>query len=187
MNPRRRREAELLRTLEGIAASRRRTPLPVTLWNWRKELTVAGFALIAALVVVSSLGLPWLVIVASALVGVFWPPWSERLRGFAWQIVTPHLLRSGLYQAGIQNRDGRLPVIVRVTSEPFGERLRLRLPSGTCAEDLWYSRDILRAACRSADVHVFRDERRAHLVTVDVVRRPPPSAGPGYGDRELAA
>jgi hypothetical protein len=153
-------------------AARQRTPLPVTLWNWRKELAVLGAALILALVLVSTLGLPWLIVGLSAVIGLLGPPWSEQLRGFVWQILTPHLLRSGLYQAGIQNRAGRLPVIVRITREPFGERLRLRCPPGTCAEDLWYARDILRAACRAADVHVFRDEWRAHMITVDVIRNP---------------
>ena len=98
-----------------------------------------------------------------------------------------HLLRSGLYHAGIHNRKGRRPVIVRITREPFGERLRLRCPPGTCAEDFYYATDILRAACKATDVRVTRDERRAHIVTVDVIRRPAGDDGTGYGQRELAA
>ncbi len=62
-------------------------------------------------------------------------------------------------------------MIVRVTSEPFGERLLLRCPAGTSAEDIYAERDALRAACWAADVLVARDEQRSHLVTVDVIRR----------------
>jgi hypothetical protein len=109
--------------------------------------------------------------VVSAMIGLFWPPWPAQLNGLFWQFVTPHLLRSGLYHAGIANRNGRRPFVVRVSREPFGERLRLRCPPGTCAEDLYYATDILRAACRATDVRVMRDGWRAHIVTVDVIRR----------------
>ena len=63
-------------------------------------------------------------------------------------------------------------MIIQVTSEPFGERVRLWCPAGTSAEDIHAARDVLRAACWAADVRVARDEQRSHLVTVDVIRRP---------------
>jgi hypothetical protein len=182
-----RRDRELLRTFERQMTIRRHAPLPVILWNWRKELLILGAVMILGLVVAGTLGPLSLLAVASAMIGLFWPPWPEQFSELFWQIVTPHLLRSGLYHAGIQNRNGRMPFIVRITREPFGERLRLRCPPGTCAEDLYDAREILRAACRATDVRVMRDERRAHIVTVDVIRRPSGDGTADDGQRELAA
>ena len=108
---------------------------------------------------------------AAAMIGAPPRPWTERLSALVWQLATPHLLRSGLYQAGIQNRSGMRPVIVRVTREPFGERVRLWCPAGIAAEELLSARAILRAACRAVDVQIIRDEKRSHVVTVDVIRR----------------
>lgn len=159
---------------------RRRTPLPTLIWSWRKELALLGYAAILFIAVVRTFGTAWTIIGTSATVCIFPSSWFERLTAFAWQLITPHLLRSGMYQARIQNRDGRQPVIIRVTSEPFGERLRLWCPAGTSAEDLHAARGILRAACRAADVKVTRDQQRSHVVTLDVIRRPP-QAGPTHG------
>ena len=131
----------------------------------------AGIAVLFAVVMRTS-GIAWAVAGLSAAVGAFSPPWSEQMKAFAWQLITPHRLRAGLYHARIHNRHGRRPVIMRVTSEPFGERIRLWCPAGTSAEDLHHAREILRAACWARDVRVARDEQRAHLVTVDVIRRP---------------
>lgn len=125
---------------------------------------------ILSVAVVHVIGIALTIIALSAAIGAFCPPWSERLIECWWLLLTPYLLRSGLYHAGVQNRDGRLPRIVRVTREPFGERVRLRCPVGTSAEDIQAARPLLRAACRAVDVWVTRDEQRAHIVTVDVIR-----------------
>jgi hypothetical protein len=175
---RRRDEVDLWRTWERMVAPRRRTPRPIGLWNWRKELLILAVAAFLCTAVAGTFGLLWMVAGISALVGMCMMPWSPRSRSYFWQLVTPHLLRSGLYHAGIQNRSGRIPLIVRVTREPFGERVRLRCPAGICAEDIDFERETLRAACRCSDVRVMRDELRAHIVTVDVVRR--------YGDSDDA-
>jgi hypothetical protein len=97
--------------------------------------------------------------------------WSEQLSAFRWYLLTPHLLRSGLYQAWIQDRKGRQPLILRVRREPFGERVRLWCPTGLCAEDLHNKRAVLRAACRAADIRIIRDEQHSQIVTVDIIRR----------------
>jgi hypothetical protein len=153
-------------------APRRRTPWPVALWHWRRELAIVLVAAIMAIAVGSTFGLPWLVVGLSVLAAVLFPPWSPQFRAWLWQLASPHLLRSGMFHACIQNRYGRRPVIMRVTREAFGERVLLRCPPGVCAEDIEDAREILCAACRAADVRVTRDELRAHLVTVDVIRQP---------------
>jgi hypothetical protein len=169
---RRRREEELLDVLERAVTPRRRTLLPAHIWAWRKELALAAGIAVLFLVVVHTSSLVWAVVGLSAAVGALSPPWSEQLKAFGWQLVTPHRVRIGLYQARIQNRSGRRPMIIQVTGEPFGERVRLWCPAGTSAEDIYAARDVLRAACWAADVRVSRDEQRSHLVTVDVIRRP---------------
>ena len=169
---RRRRDEELLATLERVVTPRRRALLPALIWAWRKELALAAGIAFLFVVVVRTSSLAWAVVGLSAVAGAFSPPWSEQLKAFGWQLVTPHRLRAGLYQARIENRSGRRPMIVRISGEPFGERLLLRCPAGVSAEDIHAARDILRAACWAADVRVARDEQRSHLVIVDVIRRP---------------
>jgi len=168
----RRRDEELLGTLERALVPHRRSSLPGLAWAWRKELVLAaGIAVLFAIVVRTS-GIAWAVVGLSAAVGAFSPPWSEQMKALAWQLITPHRLRAGLYHARIHNRHGRRPVIIRVTSEQFGERVRLWCPAGISAEDIHAEREVLRAACWAADVRITRDEQRSHLVTVDVIRRP---------------
>lgn len=168
---RQRREARLLATLEGVITPRRRASLPALIWNWRREL--AGLVCVATvwIAVAHALSIAWAIVVLSAIIGMLSPPWPQRLIAFVWHLLTPHLLRSGIYQARIQNRNGRRPFIVRVTREPFGERVRLWCPAGTSAEDLQAARAVLRAACWAADVRVTRDKRRSQIVILDVVRR----------------
>ena len=165
------REVQLLETLDKLVIPRRRVSLPVLIWRWRKELACLVCVVVLFLAVVHALGIAWAVVGLSVAIGALSPPWSDRLTACGWQFITPHLLRSGLHEARIQNRRGRQPVIMRITREPFGERVRLRCPAGTCAEDLKAAREVLRAACWAADVRVTRDERRSHMVTVDVIRR----------------
>jgi hypothetical protein len=178
---RRQAEADLWRSLDRMGTPARRTSLPGVIWHWRKELAVLALVAFVAIAVASSFGFPWLIVGLSALAGVLSPPWSPQFRAWLWQLVTPHLLRSGMFHARIQNRYGRRPIIMRVTREAFGERVLLRCPAGVCAEDIEDAREMLRAACRAADVRVIRDEMRSHLVTVDVIRQPAAPGGPVRG------
>jgi hypothetical protein len=169
---RRRGEDELLGTLERALTPHRRPSLPVLVWEWRKDLALGLGIAALFVVVVRTSGIIWAVVGLSAALGALSPPWSARLRAFGCLLITPHRFRAGLYHARIQNRSGKRPVIIRVTSEPFGERIRLWCPAGISAEDIDDERDVLRAACWAADVRVTRDEQRSHLVTVDIIRRP---------------
>ena len=183
---RRREEIELPGMLERLTAPPRRASLPGLAWAWRKELLLLGTATVLFTAVAGTFGIVWALAGLSATLGVLSPPWSERLTAFGWQLITPHLLRAGLYQARIQNRSGRRPMIRRITSEPFGQRVTLWCPPGTCAEDLYAARAILRAACRAADVRIIRDRRRSHIVTVEVVRHRDDAGGTGDDHRAAA-
>jgi hypothetical protein len=173
----RRSEGQLLAGLETALRPAPRIRLTGLAWRWRHEclLAVALTAALAALVHV--LGVEWTVICTSAVIGGLgpWPPWHEPFLADLWRLITPHRLHAGFVQARIQSRKGKLPVVVRTTSEAFGERARVWCPAGTSAEDLESAQAILRAACWAADVQVRRDERHAHMVTVDVIRRPAPA------------
>ena len=178
---RRRRDEELLGNLERALVPRRRAPLPVAAWYWRYELALLAGLVFVVILLLHALGPALTVVAVSVTLGALSPPWSRRLVALAWHMVTPHLLRSGLAQARIHNRNGRLPFITRVSREPFGERIRLWCPAGTSAEDIASARATLRAACWAADIRIWRDELRSQIVTVDVIRRPgclgPGSAG----------
>ncbi len=188
MNRRRSRlrdEALLLGTLERAMLPRRRS-LPGLVWAWRKELAILAGVSVLLAALGHTFGLAGAIFGLSIAAGGFSPPWPGWLTSFWWELRTPHLLRSGLYHARIQNRSGRRPMIVRVTVEPFGERVRLRCPIGTSAEDIWAARETLRAACRAADLRISRDQQRSHLVTVDVIRRAESGDEPD-GARKLAS
>jgi hypothetical protein len=115
----------------------------------------------------------WATLGLLATAGGASPPWPRRLAALSWQLMTPRLLRWGLYQAGVENRSGRRPLIIRVTREPFGERVRLWCPPGVSAEDVQDASAILCAACCSAKVRVTRDDLRTDIVNVDVIRSRP--------------
>jgi len=170
---RRRAEAQLLTDLNDLLRPRSRIPVLGAGWRWRYELALAaGLAAVVA-TLLYALGGEGTVICLSALAGVVTPPWPEPVMAAAWRIVTPHRLRSGFATAGIQSRGGRPPFVVRTTSEPFGERVRLWCPAGTSAEDLQDARALLRTACWATDVRVIPDQRHAHMVTIDVIRKGP--------------
>lgn len=173
MRPRSRRRSMLwlLGDVDRAVDPRRRLPVLGFLWRWRKELPLLACVAIVCLEAWRLSGIVGAIVGLSAMVGMFSPPWSSRLTAFAWQLITPHLLRSGLYQAHIQNRSGMCPLIVRVTREPFGERVRLWCPPGVAPEDLISARAVLRAACWATDVRITRDQKRSQMVTVDVIRR----------------
>lgn len=171
---RRRSDEGLLTDLESALRPAPRVRLPGLAWRWRYECLIAGLLAAAIITLVRVLGGVWTVVCVSALVGALgpWPPWHEPFLADLWWLVTPHRLHRGFAEARIQTRQGKLPVILRTTVKPFGERVRVWCPAGICAEDFESARPILRAACWATDVQVTRDERRAHLVAIDVIRRP---------------
>jgi hypothetical protein len=167
----RRSEAQLIADLDDVLRPGPRFGVLGAVWRWRYELML-GTAVTTTLVMFGRvLGAEWTIIWLSALAGMVAPPWPEPLIAAAWRVITPHRLRAGCAQARVQSRRGRLPFVMRTTSEPFGERVRLWCPAGTSAEDVRSARSILRAACWAADVQVTTDDHHAHIVTVDVIRR----------------
>lgn len=171
---RRRAEANLLASLAGALA---RTPRAASLalpWRWRYELLLAIGVPVGALLAVRVLG-PDRSLVEATILGFalgLWSPSRRVLLGRAWCIITPHRVRVGCVQARIYNSRGRLPIILRTSMEPFGERVRIWCTAGTSAEDFQSARSILSTACWAVDVRIERSVQYAHLVTLDVIRSP---------------
>ena len=55
----------------------------------------------------------------------------------------------------------------------FGERVWLWCRAGITGGDLEGARDVLRAACWASDVRVVVNDRRSHIVVLEVIRRLP--------------
>jgi hypothetical protein len=146
-----------------------------TCWNWRHELAIPAALAGGGVAVGLELGTIWLVAIATAgLAGLAallcWPPSRSRLIARAWSLITPHRIRVGCKHAWVQTRSGRLPIVLRTIPADFGERVVLWCLAGITVRDLYAARDILAAACWASEVRVRPSPRRAHIVTLEVIR-----------------
>ena len=172
--PRQPNNPSVLSSLESALSSVAR-PNPIVVgWRWRYELGLLAGLGFGSFAIAQALGVVWLIATWLVLVAMFgvWPAGRRRLIRRAWCVITPHRLRTGCAHAWIQSRRGRLPIILFTTPQPFGERVTLWCVAGTSAEDLIAARDVLIAACWAADIRIIRSRNHAHLVIVDVIRRP---------------
>lgn len=154
-------------------------------WRWRYELMLLIGIPMTAWLLVTAIGRTLTCIAFAALIALLISVRS--LRNFviacAWSVITPHRVRTGMAQAWIHSRNGRLPFVLRTTRKPFGERVHLWCRAGTCAEDFIWARHLIAAACWARDVRVLRNERYVHLVVLDVMRyaeREPVVTDPGW-------
>jgi hypothetical protein len=169
--PRRRSEARSLAAFEEAVSSPRRGLLD-RLWHSRNELMLLTFVSAASAVLVRTIGSNATIFVAVTVAEVVWAIPATRRAATArlWWLATPHRVRAACAQARIQSRKGRLPVVLRTSLTPHGERVHLWCRAGTTAEDVAAARPLLRAACWATDVRVTRNAKHAHLVTVEVIR-----------------
>ena len=169
----------------GTALTPPRRPGPLDIaWHWRWELgAVAVLAGLTTMIAISS-GPTGLIVAAGAGLAVLgtmmcWPPARARLIARVWCVITPHRVRKGCASAWVQTRRGSLPIVMSCTPADYGERVRLWLPTGLTADDLFIAHEVLAVACWAAEVRVLRDERHAHRVTLEVIRRSiPPRTRP---------
>jgi len=156
---------------------RRPGPLAVAV-RWRRELLVAGVVGLAVWglavwgLAVWGLG-PWVaVLLASVVVTALLalPP----LRGFGRRelqaVVVPHRARTGLLQAGVASRTGKLPWIVTSRGRGDAVVLSLWLPAGVTVDDVDAAREVVAAACGAAEVHTVRPGPRRDRLLLVVVR-----------------
>ncbi len=184
--PRRPNDPSIMASVEAAVSSVSRPGLFGGLWHWRYELALMTGLPLAALAIGGTLGLGGLIALAAtglALVAAVlaWRPARRWLIARAWCVITPHRVRTGCVHAWVQTRDGRLPTVLYTTPAEFGERVMLWCRAGITAGDFEGARDILRAACWASDVRVVANDRRSHIVVLEVIRRRP-AGRPAEGD-----
>jgi hypothetical protein len=183
--PRQPNDPSVLSSLESaLSAVARPNPI-VSAWRWRYELGLLLGLGFGSFAIFQAMGAVWLVATWVVLAAVFslWPRGRRLLISRAWCIITPHRLRTGCAHSWVQSRRGKLPAILFTTPQPFGERVTLWCVAGISAEDLVAAKDVLIAACWAADIRIVRSERHAHIVIVDVIRRPPASPATPEAER----
>ena len=184
--PRQPNDPSIMASVEAAVSSVTRPGLIARMWHWRYELGLIAGLLLGAIGIGYTLGLGWLIATAAAAMIILggalaWPPSRQRIINRAWCVITPHRIRTGCTHAWIQTRDGRLPVVLYTVPADFGERVWVWCRAGITAGDLEAARDILRAACWASDVRVVVNDRRSHVVVLEVIRRLP-AGHPGAGD-----
>jgi len=165
-------------TLDDFAVKFHRTMAGV-LWRWRTEVIVcaavlAGFGLLAHHVGV------WRA--TAAIVGpcvlMAVVPWTRRwLTTRFWCLLSRHRLQRLCYEARLHTRSGRLPLILWIRPTPVGERAWLWCRAGICAEDFEAHLGEIRGACYARDARCDRNRRWSQLVTIEIIRRDPLTAG----------
>jgi hypothetical protein len=168
----------VLTSVEAAVSTVARSNLLARLWHWRYELALSVGLPLAAFAIGSTGGLRWLFAVAAATTAILaaaltWPTSRQALIARAWCVITPHRVRTGCAHALVQTRDGRLPTVLYTAPTEFGERVMLWCRAGITPEDFEGARDILRAACWASDVQVVVNDRRSHIVVLEVIRRLP--------------
>ena len=188
--PRQPSDPSIMASVSSAPSSASRPGLISRLWHWRYERGLVAGVLLGAIAIGGTLGPGWLVATAAAMTAVLaaalaYPASRRRVIARAWCVITPHRVRTGCTQAWIQTRDGRLPTVLYTTPAAFGERVWLWCRAGMTAGDLAAARDVLRAACWASDVRVVVNDRRSHIVVLEVIRRLPAGrhgeAGPAPG------
>ena len=173
-----------LSTVEAVPGTVAGPNLIARLWHRRYELGLIAGGLVGVITIGYTLGLDWLIAVAAAmaigLTAMVWRRSRQAIVARAWCVVTPQRIRTGCTHTWIQTRDGRLPVVLYTVPADFGERVWLWCRAGITTRDLQAARDVLRGACWASDVRVVINDRRSHIVVLEVIRRLP--AGRHAGD-----
>jgi len=159
----------------------RRPLLTTVLWRWRYEvLLFLGISICGWYGYRTGTGV--LMLLGAAVVGVSVaaiPPLRRAVSAPVLCVVTAHRVRTGLAQAWVHNRSGRLPALLWTRPTPYGEAVMLWCPAGVCERHVEAAAAILRSACWARHITVTANARHRQLVTVHVVRRPvsfPPGA-----------
>ncbi|TYB56619.1 hypothetical protein FXF51_43390 [Nonomuraea sp. PA05] len=149
--------------------------LVTRLWRWRTEIVLLTLAAGAVLAFVSAVGqgMWWATVALAGTVCVpaAVPVGRKWVRRHFWCLFSRHRIQRVCAQTSMHTRKGRIPLILWITPADFGERAFILLRAGICADDFEAFGAEIAAACCAASVRVRRHPRRAHFVTVDVVRR----------------
>jgi hypothetical protein len=149
------------------------------LWRWRTELTLTGSLAAAVVWLAQAITLYWAVAVLATLaLALAAVPRSRRfITARAWCVLARHRLQKLCWEARLHTRSGRLPLIIWIRPTKVGERAFVLCRAGICMEDFEAHIGELRAACYARDARVTRNTRWSQLVTIDIVRHDPLTAG----------
>jgi hypothetical protein len=176
--PHQRNDPSVMASVESALSAVPRPALIPRIWHWRYELGLFTGVVLGTAGIGFTLGPGWLILTTVAVLAtgagaVAWPASRRYLIARAWCIITPHRIRTGCTHAWVQTRDGRLPVVLYTVPADFGERVWLWCRAGITGADLMAARDVLRGACWASDVRVVLNDRRSHIVVLEVIRRVP--------------
>ena len=179
--PRQPNDPGIMASVETAMSTVARPGLIARVWHWRYELGLIAGLVLGTVGIGITLGPGWLIAVAAATMAIvaaalIWPSSRQRIIARAWCVITPHRVRTGCARSWIQTRDGRLPVVLYTVPAQYGERVWLWCRAGITAGDLEAAREILRSACWASDVRVVVNDRRSHIVVLEVIRRHPPES-----------
>jgi hypothetical protein len=146
-----------------------RRPSPVDLViRWRFEIVVAVVVAAAWHALGGRVMGVGALLLAAALLAA---PGARRCAvGLLQALIVPHRVRSGLVQAGVGNRSGRLPWLV--AARPHGDTVRVTvwLRAGTSLDDLVRAAPLVATACGAQTVDVERYSARQDRAVLVVVR-----------------
>jgi hypothetical protein len=167
-----------------LFVQRARPNILLVLCRWWIELTaiaavtgglVAGIRAFGIAAVLAGLA----GVVTAAAFAMSWPPARQLCIAAAWCVITPHRVRTCLAQCWVINSSGKTPAVLRAVATPTGERVLVWCGAGMSFEDVEAVSAALAAACWAAHAVVTRSDRHAHIVYIDVIRRPTSQVGPG--------
>lgn len=149
------------------------------LWRWRTELITIGLVTAAAWRLAQAITLTGALVVLGglALTVAVIPPSRRFITRRAWCVLARHRLQKLCWEARLHTRAGRLPLIMSIRPTKVGERAHMLCRAGICAEDFEAHIGEIRAACYARDARVTRHVRWSQLVTIDIVRHDPLTAG----------
>ncbi len=136
--------------------------------RWRAEFLLLG--LVAGLwYLVGGEAVGWIAGITVLLARLV-PPFGQALVGVVQAMIASHRVRSGLVQAGIADREGRLPWITAFRPQGDAVVVSLWLHSGTCPDDLRAAAPVIATACGAADVEVLQRSSRQDRAVIMLAR-----------------
>jgi hypothetical protein len=147
---------------------RRRPGVVAVLVRWRWEILIAGL-LVAGWQALGN-AVTGLVLTALAVVIALVPAVRRVALAVVLTVVVPHRVRSGLVQAGVTDRSGRLPWLVHARPRGAGVLVTVWLRAGTTQQDLRRAAPVVAGACGAAHVEVVADPVRQDRAVLVVVR-----------------
>ena len=149
------------------------------IWHWRYELALTAGVLLGTIGIGATVGLDWLIAATAATMALLaaaliWP--RSRRRHHRAGLVRHHPAPGpDRLRARLDPDQGRgSPVVLYSVPVDFGRRVWLWCRAGITPGDLEAARDILRSACWASDVRLVVNDRRSHIVVLEVIRRLPP-------------